>query len=70
MTFSIFAIICVMNLSINPFCTMGILRTHPFDNKQSCDKEIKNLVAEINDDFIKRNIAILMVCKKNDKFST
>jgi len=70
MTFSIFAIICVMNLSINPFCTLGILKTQTFDNKQSCDKEIKYLVAEINNDFIKRNIAILMVCRKNDKFNT
>ena len=45
---SIYTIMCVLGLSINPMCTINGKLPFEFDNLQTCDKAVDSIVLELN----------------------
>ncbi len=70
MTFSIYTIICVLGLSVNPFCTINGALPFNFDNLKTCDRAVDSIVMELNEQLKNRRISLVMICKKNDKVNT
>ena len=67
---SIYTIICVLGLSINPMCTLNGTLPLQFDNFESCDKAVDSIVLELNQQLKDRGISLVMICKPNAKIST
>tara|TARA_R110000824_G_scaffold300370_1_gene488384 strand:- start:4960 stop:5172 length:213 start_codon:yes stop_codon:yes gene_type:complete len=70
MSFSIYTIICVLGLTVNPFCTINGKLPFNFDNFQTCDKAIDHIIMELDEQLKNRQISLVMICKKNDKINT
>ena len=67
---SIYTIMCVLGLSINPMCTINGTLPLEFDNFETCDKAVDSIVLELNQQLQDRGISLVMICKLNDKIST
>ena len=67
---SIYTIMCVLGLSINPMCTINGTLPLEFDNFKTCDKAVDSIVLELNQQLKDRGISLVMICKPNDKTST
>ena len=67
---SIYTIMCVLGLSINPMCTLNGKLPLEFDNLETCDKAVDSIVLELNQQLKDRGISLVMRCKPNDKTST
>lgn len=67
---SIYTIMCVLGLSINPMCTINGTLPLEFDNFETCDKAVDSIVLELNQQLKDRGISLVMICKLNDKIST
>lgn len=70
MTFSIYTIVCVLGLSLNPFCSFNGVLPFNFDNFKTCDRAINNIIMELDEQLKNRHISLVMICKKNDKVNT
>jgi|TARA_R100000482_G_scaffold63892_1_gene23683 hypothetical protein len=67
---SIYTVLCILNLSISPFCSLnGQLPIH-FENLESCDRAIDSIVLELDEQLKERNISLKMKCFKNEQVST
>ena len=67
---SIYTIMCVLGLSINPMCTINGTLPLQFDNFESCVKAVDSIVLELNQQLKDRGISLVMICKPNAKVST
>ena len=67
---SIYTIMCVLGLSINPMCTINGKLPLEFDNFETCDKAVDSIVLELNQQLKDRGISLVMICKPNAKIST
>jgi len=67
---SIYTIMCVLGLSINPMCTINGTLPLQFDNFESCDKAVDSIVLELNQQLKDRGISLVMICKQNAEVST
>tara|TARA_R110002020_G_scaffold198007_1_gene399154 strand:- start:807 stop:1016 length:210 start_codon:yes stop_codon:yes gene_type:complete len=67
---SIYTIMCVLGLSINPMCTINGKLPFEFDNLQTCDKAVDSIVLELNQQLKDRGISLVMICKPNAEIST
>ena len=67
---SIYTIMCVLGLSINPMCVLNGKLPLEFDNLKTCDKAVDSIVLELNQQLKNRGISLVMICKPNDKTST
>lgn len=63
-------IICFVNLSITPFCSVGGKLPIHFDNYESCDKAIDSIVLEIDEQLKERQITVAMKCFTNEQINT
>jgi|TARA_R100000231_G_scaffold97498_1_gene72875 hypothetical protein len=66
----IHTIICVINISIQPFCSYGGKLPIHFTNLHTCDIAVDRIVEKINDDLIKKEISLLMKCIKDEQTYT
>lgn len=67
---SIYTIMCVLGLSINPMCTINGTLPFEFDKLETCDKAVDTIVLELNQQLQDRGISLVMICKPNGKIST
>ena len=58
----IHTIICIINISIQPFCSYGGKLPITFTNYNSCDIAIDRIVEEIDEDLKFKEVALLMKC--------
>jgi hypothetical protein len=58
----IHTIICLINISIQPFCSYGGKLPITFTNYNSCDIAIDRVVEKIDEDLKFKEVALLMKC--------
>ena len=58
----IHTIICIINISIQPFCSYGGKLPITFTNYNSCDIAIDRVVEKIDEDLKFKEVALLMKC--------
>ena len=58
----IHTIICIINISIQPFCSYGGKLPITFTNYNTCDIAIDRIVEEIDEDLKVKEVALLMKC--------
>ena len=58
----IHTIICIINISIQPFCSYGGKLPITFSNYNTCDIAIDRIVEKIDEDLKFKEIALLMKC--------
>ena len=58
----IHTIICIINISIQPFCSYGGKLPITFTNHNSCDIAIDRIVEKIDEDLKFKEVALLMKC--------
>jgi|TARA_R100000426_G_scaffold32722_2_gene26807 hypothetical protein len=58
----IHTIICIINISIQPFCSYGGKLPITFTNYNSCDIAIDRIVEKIDEDLKFKEVALLMKC--------
>ena len=63
-------IVCIYNISLNPFCVYGGKLPTQFDDLKTCDIFIDNVIEAINDDLIEKEIGLLMKCINNEQINT
>ena len=67
---SIYTILCVLGLSINPLCSTNGTLPLEFDNLKTCDKAVDSIVLELKQQLKDRGISLVMICKPNAKVNT
>ena len=67
---SIYTIMCVLGLSINPMCTINGTLPLEFENFKTCDNAVDSIVLELNQQLKDRGISLVMICKQNAEIST
>lgn len=67
---SIYTVVCILHLSINPFCSVNGQLPINFTNFESCDKAVDSIVLEIDQQLKERNISVAMRCFKNEQINT
>jgi hypothetical protein len=67
---SIYTIMCVLGLSINPMCTINGTLPLEFENFKTCDNAVDSIVLELNQQLKDRGISLVMICKQNAEVST
>lgn len=67
---SIYTVLCILNLTINPLCSLNGQLPIRFENFESCDKAIDNIVLELDEQLKERNISLSMRCFKNEQVNT
>ena len=58
----IHTIICIINISIQPFCSYGGKLPITFSNFNTCDIAIDRIVEKIDEDLKFKEVALLMKC--------
>ena len=58
----IHTIICIINISIQPFCSYGGKLPITFSNYNTCDIAIDRIVEKIDEDLKFKEVALLMKC--------
>tara|TARA_A100001201_G_scaffold142117_1_gene139394 strand:- start:798 stop:1010 length:213 start_codon:yes stop_codon:yes gene_type:complete len=61
----IHTIICIINISIQPFCSYGGKLPITFTNYNTCDIAIDRIVEKIDDDLKVKEVALIMKCKES-----
>ena len=61
----IHTIICIINISIQPFCSYGGKLPITFTNYNTCDIAIDRIVEKIDEDLKFKEVALLMKCKES-----
>jgi hypothetical protein len=67
---SIHTIVCLINISLTPFCIYGGKLPMEFDNYKTCDIIISDIIETINEDLIEKEIGLIMKCTKNEQINT
>ena len=67
---SIYTIMCVLGLSINPMCTINGTLPLEFENFKNCDNAVDSIVLELNQQLRDRGISLVMICKPNGEINT
>ena len=67
---SIYTIMCVLGLSINPMCAVNGTLPLEFENFKTCDKAVDSIVLELNEQLKERNISLAMRCFNNEQTNT
>jgi hypothetical protein len=67
---SIYTVVCVLNLTINPFCSVNGQLPINFTNFESCDKAVDSIVLELDEQLKERNISVAMRCFNNEQTNT
>ena len=66
----IHTVVCIANLTLAPFCSIGGKLPISFDNYETCDKAVDSIVLELNQQLKDRGISLVMICKPNAEVST
>ena len=61
----IHTIICIINISIQPFCSYGGKLPITFTNYNTCDIAIDRIVEKIDEDLKFKEVALIMKCIKS-----
>ena len=67
---SIYTIMCVLGLSINPMCAVNGKLPLEFDNFETCDKAVDRIVLEIDQQLKERQLTVAMKCFINEQVNT
>jgi len=67
---SIYTVVCVLNLTINPFCSVNGQLPINFTNFESCDKAVDRIVLEIDEQLKERQLTVAMKCFINEQVNT
>lgn len=67
---SIYTVVCVLNLTINPFCSVNGQLPINFTNFETCDKAIDIIMLKLNDQLIEKEISLAMRCFNNEQTNT
>ena len=57
-------VICLLNISINPFCVYGGKLAVQFEDLKTCDIFIDDIIESIDQDLIEKEIGLMMKCIK------
>ena len=67
---SIYTVVCILHLSINPFCSVNGQLPIVFDNFESCDKAIDSIVLKVDNQMKLRKTTLIMKCLNNEQVNT
>ena len=57
-------VICLLDISINPFCVYGGKFPVQFEDLKTCDIFIDDIIESIDQDLIEKEIGLMMKCIK------
>ena len=66
----IHTVVCIANLTLAPFCSIGGKLPISFDNYETCDKAVDRIVLEIDEQLKERKLTVAMKCFINEQVNT
>ena len=66
----IYTVICIVNISLQPFCVYGGKLPINFTDYQTCDMIIDDIVETVDSELKQKEISLFMKCLKDEQITT